>query len=72
LKLPKPEDKPQSLRAAIEERLDSFATFDAALMSLYRTFIEERTSRSWPTRRAEMRAWISELGATRKQIAVGV
>ncbi len=72
LKLPKPEDKPQSLRAAIEERLDSFATFDAALMSLYRAFIEERTSRSWPTRRAEMRAWISELGATRKQIAVGV
>ena len=72
LKLPKPEDKPQSLRAAVEERLDSFATFDAALMSLYQTFIEERCSRSWDSRRAEMRAWVSELGATRKMITVGV
>lgn len=72
LKLPKPEDKPQSLRAAVEERLDSFATFDAALMSLYQTFIDERCSRSWDSRRAEMRAWVSELGATRKMITVGV
>ncbi len=72
LKLPKPEDKPQSWRLVVEERLDSFATFDAALMSLYRAFVEERCSRSWPTRRAELRAWISELGATRTMIAVGV
>ncbi len=72
LKLPKPEEKPQSLRLAIEERLDSFATFDAALMGLYRAFIEERTSRAWESRRAEMRAWIGELGATRKMVAVGV
>ena len=72
LKLPKPEDKPQSLRAAVEERLDSFATFDQALMSMYRAFIEVRTSRAWDSCRAEMRNWISELGATRKQVAVAV
>ncbi|MFM7052343.1 MAG: hypothetical protein ACKOYN_09455 [Planctomycetota bacterium] len=70
LKLPKPEEKPQSLRAALEERLDSFATFDSALMSLYRAFVAERCSPSWPTRRAEMRAWISELGAARRMVAV--
>jgi hypothetical protein len=72
LKLPKPEEKPQSMRLLLEERLDSFATFDAALMSLYRAFIEERVSPSWPTRRAEMRAWIGELGSTRKVVPVGV
>jgi hypothetical protein len=71
LKLPKPEDKPQSLRAAIEERLDSFATFDAALMGMYRAFIELRTSRAWDSCRADMRNWIGELGASRKMIAVG-
>jgi hypothetical protein len=70
LKLPKPEEKPQSLRAALEERLDSFATFDTALMALYRSFIAERCSPSWPTRRAELRAWVGELGATRKMVAV--
>lgn len=72
LKLPKPEDKPQSLRAAVEERLDSFATFDQALMSMYRAFIEVRTSRAWDSCRAEMRNWITELGATRKQVAMTV
>ena len=72
LKLPKPEDKPQSLRAAVEERLDSFATFDAALMSLYRAFVDERCSRAWSSRRAELRTWVSELGATRKMISVAV
>ncbi len=70
LKLPKPEEKPQSWRLVVEERLDSFATFDAALMSLYRAFIDERCSRAWPTRRAEMRAWISELGSTRTMVSV--
>ncbi len=72
LKLPKPEDKPASIRQAIEERLDSFATFDAALVAMYEAFVAERCSPSWPTRRAEMRAWIGELGATRKTVAVGV
>jgi hypothetical protein len=72
LKLPKPEDKPQSLRAAIEERLDSFATFDTALMSMYRAFIEVRTSRAWDSCRSDMRNWIGELGAARKKVAVGV
>jgi hypothetical protein len=38
---------------------------------MYRAFIDERTSPSWPTRRAEMRAWIGELGATRKLVPVG-
>ncbi len=71
LKLPKPEDKPQSIRAAIEERLDSFATFDAALMSMYRTFVELRCSPAWDSCRADMRNWVSELGATRKMVAVG-
>lgn len=70
LKLPKPEDKPQSLRAAIEERLDSFATFDAALMAMYRAFIEVRTSRGWDSCRTEMRNWISELGSTRKTVSL--
>jgi hypothetical protein len=70
LKLPKPEDKPQSLRAAIEERLDSFATFDTALMAMYRSFIELRTSRAWDSCRAEMRNWISELGAARKTVSL--
>ena len=70
LKLPKPEDKPQSLRAAIEERLDSFATFDSALMAMYRAFIEVRTSRGWDSCRAEMRNWISELGSTRKTVSL--
>jgi len=72
LKLPKPEDKPQSLRAAIEERLDSFATFDSALMSMYRAFLEIRLSRGWDSCRGEMRNWISELGATRKSVSVAV
>ncbi|MEY3026636.1 MAG: hypothetical protein RLZZ238_1533 [Planctomycetota bacterium] len=72
LKLPKPDEKPQSLRLAIEERFDSFATFDAALMSMYRTFVGLRMSPAWETCRAEMRNWIGELGATRKMIAVGV
>ncbi len=72
LKLPKPEDKPQSLRAAVEERLDSFATFDGALMAMYRAFIEVRTSPAWNTCRAEMRNWVTELGSTRKMVAVGV
>ena len=71
LKLPKPEDKPQSLRAAIEERLDSFATFDSALMSMYRAFVELRLSPAWDSCRADMRNWITELGATRKMISVG-
>lgn len=70
LKLPKPEDKPQSLRAAIEERLDSFATFDAALMSMFRAFIELRTSRAWDSCRSEMRNWVSELGSTRKSVSL--
>ena len=70
LKLPKPEDKPQSLRAAIEERLDSFATFDSALMAMYRAFIEVRASRGWDSCRAEMRNWISELGSTRKTVSL--
>jgi len=72
LKLPKPEDKPQSLRAAIEERLDSFATFDSALMAMYRAFLDARLSRAWDSTRGEMRNWISELGATRRSIAVAV
>ncbi len=72
LKLPKPDEKPQSLRLAIEERFDSFATFDAALMSMYRTFVGLRMSPAWETCRADMRNWIGELGATRKMIAVGV
>lgn len=72
LKLPKPEDKPQSLRAAIEERLDSFATFDAALMALYAAFVAERCSPAWATRRAEMRAWVGELGAARRSVSVAV
>ncbi|MEY3021313.1 MAG: hypothetical protein RIS86_509 [Planctomycetota bacterium] len=72
LKLPKPEDKPASIRQAVEERLDSFATFDTALVAMYEAFVAERCSPSWPTRRAEMRAWIGELGATRKPVAVGV
>ncbi len=72
LKLPKPEDKPQSLRAGLEERLDSFATFDAALLSMYHAFLAVRTSRAWDSCRAEMRNWVSELGSTRTQIAVGV
>lgn len=72
LKLPKPEEKPQSYRALLEERLDSFATFDAALVALYRAFIEIRTSRAWDSCRGEMRAWIGELGAARKTVAVGV
>ena len=72
LKLPKPEDKPQSLRVAVEERLDSFATFDAALMSMYSAFIDLRCSRAWDSCRADMRNWVSELGSTRKMIAVGV
>ena len=70
LKLPKPEDKPQSFRALLEERLDSFATFDTALMSMYRAFIEVRTSRGWDSCRAEMRNWISELGSTRKTVSL--
>ena len=70
LKLPKPEDKPQSLRAAVEERLDSFATFDAALMAMYRAFIELRLSPAWNSCRAEMRNWVSELGSTRKTLTV--
>ena len=70
LKLPKPEEKPQSLRAAIEERLDSFATFDSAMMAMYRAFIELRTSRGWDSCRAEMRNWISELGSTRKMVSL--
>jgi hypothetical protein len=72
LKLPKPEDKPQSFRALLEERLDSFATFDTALMAMYRAFIEVRTSRAWDSCRSDMRNWISELGATRKMVSVGV
>jgi hypothetical protein len=72
LKLPKPEDKPQSFRAALEERLDSFATFDTALMAMYRAFIDVRTSRAWDSCRADMRNWITELGATRKMVSVGV
>ena len=72
LKLPKPEDKPQSFRALLEERLDSFATFDTALMAMYRAFIEVRTSRAWDSCRADMRNWISELGAARKKVSVGV
>lgn len=72
LKLPKPEDKPQSLRLAIEERLDSFATFDAALVAMYRAFVEIRASRSWDSCRADMRRWIGELGAARKMVSVGV
>ena len=72
LKLPKPEDKPQSLRAAIEERLDSFATFDSALMAMYRSFLDLRTSRGWDSCRVDMRNWISELGSVRKSISVAV
>lgn len=70
LKLPKPEDKPQTMRAAFEERLDTFATFDAALMSMYRAFVELRTSRAWDSCRAEMRNWISELGSTRTVVSL--
>ena len=70
LRLPKPEEKPQSFRAAIEERLDSFATFDAALASLYATFLAERCSPAWPSRRAEIRAWVSELGGVRRTVSV--
>ena len=70
LKLPKPEEKPQSLRQAIEMRLDQFASFDRAFSSLFAMFVRDRFSPAWPTRRGQIDQWVTELGSMRKIVAL--
>ncbi len=69
LKLPKPEEKPQSLRQAIEMRLDLLMSFDRAFSSLYTAFVRDRFSPAWPTRRGQIDQWVTELGSVRKSVS---
>jgi hypothetical protein len=69
LALPKPEEPPSSERVAIEQRVDSFLTFDRALVSLYTAFLVQRTADSWPAQRDAMRTWMHERASSRVSVA---
>lgn len=69
LALPKPEEPPSSERVAIEQRVDSFLTFDRSLVSLYTAFLMERTADSWPAQRDAMRTWMHERASSRVSVA---
>lgn len=62
LKIPKPEEQPGSEREAVELRIDSIQTIDGILLALYEQFLHERFADGWPTRRAEIAAWIAGKG----------
>jgi hypothetical protein len=65
-RLPRPAEPPASPREAIEQRMSSIAALDAALVDLYRTFLDRRTASGWSSERARISEWIQSLGATRR------
>ncbi len=69
--LPKPEEPPSSERVAIEQRIDSFLTFDRAMVSLYTAFLAQRTADSWAAQRDAMRTWMHERASSRVSVAAG-
>jgi hypothetical protein len=69
--LPKPEEPPSSERVAIEQRIDSFLTFDRAMVSLYAAFLAQRTADSWAAQRDAMRTWMHERASSRVSVAAG-
>ena len=69
--LPKPEEPPSSERVAIEQRIDSFLTFDRAMVSLYAAFLTQRTADSWAAQRDAMRTWMHERASSRVSVAAG-
>jgi hypothetical protein len=71
LALPKPEEPPSSERVAIEQRIDSFLTFDRAMVSLYAAFLTQRTADSWAAQRDAMRTWMHERASSRVSVAAG-
>jgi hypothetical protein len=71
LALPKPEEPPSSERVAIEQRIDSFLTFDRAIVSLYTAFLTQRTADSWAAQRDAMRTWMHERASSRVSVAAG-
>jgi hypothetical protein len=56
---------------AIEQRVDSFLTFDRALVSLFTAFLMQRTAGTWPAQRDAMRTWMHERAASRVSVAAG-
>jgi hypothetical protein len=62
LKLPRPDERPGSLREAMEERIDSTWEIDGILVKLYEAFLQERFSASWSTQRNVLRDWIASKG----------
>ncbi len=66
VKLPKPEESPETEREAIEMRLSSIETLDRAMTGLYRVFLEKRISSAWSTERSRIRKWIAARGTPRR------
>ena len=55
-----PEAAPSSRREAIEMRLASIRTFDAALLGLYESFLRARLGEGWNGARASVSRWMRE------------
>ncbi len=58
LALPKPEDMPPTEHETISLRLAGLRDLDAAIMSLYRGFVDLRAGSGWQTARSSMSAWM--------------
>ncbi|MFG0252847.1 MAG: hypothetical protein ACF8NJ_08245, partial [Phycisphaerales bacterium JB038] len=66
LKLPKPEEPPETPQDELAQRVEEIAEVDRALVGLFRVFLEARVADGWPHARGKLSAWIRSKAAGKR------